>query len=60
MSVVIDQELISFKTKVEPSLGNMNNTKSLLVSKLTNLSNAAFNSALALSEAAHFSALAIA
>lgn len=41
MSVVIDQELISFKTKVEPSLGNMNNTKSLLVSKLTNLSNAA-------------------
>lgn len=41
MPVVIDQELISFKTKVEPSLGNMNNTKSLLVSKLTNLLNAA-------------------
>ena len=41
MSVVIDQELINFKTKIEPSLGNMNNTKSLLVSKLTNLSNAA-------------------
>lgn len=41
MSVVIDQELINFKTKVEPSLGNMNSTKSLLVSKLTNLSNTA-------------------
>lgn len=41
MSVVIDQELINFKTKVEPSLGNMNSTKSLLVSKLTNLSNVA-------------------
>lgn len=43
MTVVINQELLNFKTNVEPSLSNMNSTKSLIVSKITNLSNSSTN-----------------